>query len=80
MRTEKDKTYRKISRDFRGKVELMRKIPLKDLEQMFSEYYDECIENYLRCEKKKHPNMTDKEILIGMYELSEKLKGKMHVK
>ena len=80
MRTDSEIEYRKISRDFRGKVELMKKTPLKDLEIMFSEYYDEAIENYIRTEKKKHPNMTEKEILIGMYELSEKLKGKMHVK
>lgn len=80
MKTKEEKEHRKFSRDFKGKVELTKKTPLSDLEEMFSEYYDESIELYLRIEKEKHPNTSEKEILIGMYKLSEKLKGKMHIK
>ena len=37
MATEKDKEIRNISRDFKGKVKLMEKTPLRDLDKMFSE-------------------------------------------
>jgi len=80
MKTEKKKDLRKISRDFKGRVELMKKISLKNLEKMFSEYYDEGIDSYIRIEKQNNPNLSEKEILIGMYKLSEKLKGRRHVK
>ena len=80
MKTETHKQFRKISRDFKGKVELMKKTPLIDLENMFSEYYDEGIATFIRIEKSEHPDMTEKEILVKMYKLSEKLKGKMHIK
>ncbi len=69
---------RKISRDFKGKIELMDKIPLRDLEGMLSEFYDEGINTFLRTEKLRHPELTEKEILVKMIELSEKLKGKKH--
>ena len=78
MTTEKDKEVRKVSRDFKGKVKLVEKTPLRDLDKMFSEYYDESIEWYIREEKAKHPNMSEKEILIEMYKFSEKLKGRKH--
>ena len=80
MKTETNKQFRKISRDFKGKVELMKKTPLVDLEKMFSEYYDEGIATFIGIEKKIYPDMTEKEILVKMYKLSEKLKGKMHIK
>ena len=80
MDSEEENNFRIISRDFKGKVKLMKKIPLEDLEKMFSEYYDEGIKNYLKVEKKRHPNKKEKEILIEMYNLSEKLKGKRHLK
>ena len=80
MKTKEEREHRKLSRDFKGKVELAKKTPLSDLEEMFSEYYDECIEFYLRIEKEKHPNISEKEILIGMHKLSDKLKGKKHNK
>lgn len=80
MDSQEENNFRIISRDFKGKVELMKKIPLEDLEKMFSEYYDEGIKSYLKVEKKRHPNKKKKEILIEMYNLSEKLKGKRHLK
>ncbi|MHA1147463.1 MAG: hypothetical protein ACTSR8_04395 [Promethearchaeota archaeon] len=80
MKINSLKQYRKISRDFKEKVELMKKTPLIDLEKMFSYYYDEGLSTYLRVEMERHPDMTEKEILIEMYKLSEKLKGKMHIK
>ncbi len=80
MKSEISKQFRKISRDFKGKVALMEKTPLEDLEKMVSEYYDEGITTFIRIEKNKNPDMTEKEILIEMYKLSEKLKGKKHIK
>jgi hypothetical protein len=80
MNTETDIQFRKISRDFKAKVEFMKKTPLEDFEKMISEYYDEGIATYLRIEKEKHPDMTEKEILVERYKLREKLKWKRHLK
>ena len=80
MEIKKRIQQRKISRDFKSKVELTKKTPLPILERMLCEYYDEGIKTFIKTEKKKHPEMSEKEILIRMYRLSEKLKGKMHVK
>jgi len=38
------------------------------------------MERYIREEKVKHPNMSEKEILIEMYKFSEKLKGRKYKK
>jgi len=68
--------YRKLVRNFKGRVELTKKTPLKDLENMLIEIYDYGIKDYIRIEKKMHPNKSRKEILIEMYKLREKLKGR----
>ena len=68
--------YRKFIRDFKGRVELMKKTPLNDLENMLIEIYDYGIKDYIRTEREMHPNKSRKEILIEMYKLREKLKGR----
>ncbi len=72
---EKD-NYRKLMRDFKGRVELMKRIPLKELEKMFIELYEYGINDYIKTEKELHPNKTRKEIIISMYKLREKLNKK----
>ncbi len=70
------KEKRKIARDFLGKVEMAKRTPLKVLEKMFIELYDEGIKTYIRKEKEKYPEKSRKQILIEMYALSERLKGR----
>lgn len=76
MKTETDKNYRKIVRNFKARVKLMEKTPLKDLEKMFIEMYDYGIQDYIRTEKLMYPDKNTKEIVIEMYKLREKLKGR----
>jgi hemerythrin-like domain-containing protein len=67
---------RKIARDFLGKVEMAKKTPQKVLEQIFMEIYEEGIKRYIKRERERFPNKPRKQILIEMYELKEKLKGR----
>jgi len=76
MKSDSDKNYRKIVRNFKARVDLMKKTPLKKLEKMFIEMYDYGVQDYIRTEKLIHPNKSDKEIIIEMYKLREKLKGR----
>jgi hypothetical protein len=76
MTSNSKKENRKIARDFLGKVKMAEKTPLKVLERMFIEIYDEAIRTYIINEKKKNPHKSQKEILIEMYKLSERLKGR----
>ncbi len=76
MKSDIDKNYRKIVRNFKGRVDLMKKTPLKELEKMFIEMYDYGIQDYIRTEKSIHPDKSDKEIILEMYKLREKLKGR----
>ena len=50
MKSDKDKNYRRIVRNFKGRVDLMKKDPLKDLEMMYIEMYDYGIQDYIRTE------------------------------
>jgi len=68
--------YRKLMRNFKGLVELTHKTPLKDLENMLTETYDYAINDYIKIEKKRNPEKSRKEILIEMYKLRERLKGR----
>jgi hypothetical protein len=67
---------RKIARDFLGKVKMAKKTPQKVLEQIFMEIYEEGIKKYIETERERFPNKSRKQILIEMYELKEKLKGR----
>ena len=73
-------SLRKFHRDFKGKVSMMKNTPLDVLEQMFRECYDESIELFIRTEKEKDPTASEKEILIKLYSISEKLKGRKYIK
>lgn len=76
MRTDSEIEYRKISRDFKGKIKLTERTPLRKLEKLFIEMYDFGLMNYLKIEKERHPLKSRKEIIIEMYKLREKLKGR----
>lgn len=71
MKTE----IRKQERDFKAKVELAERTPQEVLETMLSEYYEEGIKTFIATERKRNPELSDKEILIKMFKLHDKLKG-----
>ena len=73
MTEQKPKNFRKLARDFKGRVELMNKTPLKDLESMFLELYEFGVNEYIRTEKEQNPNKSRKEIIINMYKFHEKM-------
>lgn len=63
-------------RNFKGRIELMKKTPLKDLESMFLELYELGLKEYIRVEKERFPGKSRKEIIIEMYKLHDKLRGR----
>jgi hypothetical protein len=67
---------RKFHRDFKWKVKMANITSLHILEQMFRELFDENLNTFIKTEKERYPELTEKEILINMYLLSEKLKGR----
>ena len=71
-----EKNFRKISRNFKERVELMKRTPLKELEKMSVEMFEYGVRDYIRTEREMHPNKSKKEIIIEMYKLREKLKGR----
>jgi hypothetical protein len=51
-----DKDYRKRVRNFKGRIELMNKIPKEKSLQLFFELCDIFIKNYIKTEKERFPN------------------------
>ncbi len=74
MSEKTEKNFRKIARNFKGRIELMRKTPLEKLESMFLEIYDLGMKDYIRIESERYPHKTRKEIILDMYEFHEKMK------
>ncbi len=68
--------YRKLERDFKKRVELMKNIPLEHLEKIFIELYDVGLKEYIDNEKKRFPNKSTKDIIIDMHMFHEKMKGR----
>lgn len=76
MRTDADRKYRKISRNFKGRIALMNKIPEEDSIKLFFELCDFCFHNYIRVERERYPNKSIKEIIINMNKSHEKVNGR----
>ncbi|MFX1500080.1 MAG: hypothetical protein ACFFDH_03850, partial [Promethearchaeota archaeon] len=60
MTAKSDNKFRKITRDFKGRIELMNKTDLKKIESMFLEIYELGLEDYIQKEKERYPNKTYK--------------------
>jgi len=71
--TNEDK-YRKIVRNFKGRMEFMNKTPTEDAVKIFFEICDLGINNYIRIEKERFPNKSIKEIVLEMHQYYEKKK------
>ena len=54
----------------------MNRRSLEISESIFLELHEFGLQEYLKVEKEKHPDKTRKEIILGMYKLHDRLKGK----
>ena len=52
MTTKDNRNYRKLSRDFKNKIKLIKRIPLEDNINLFFEICDLNLRNYIDTEKK----------------------------
>lgn len=76
MTSELNTKFRKIARDFKGRIELMKKTDLKQIESIFLEIYELGLQDYLQKEKERNPDKTHKEIIINMYQFHDRLRGR----
>ena len=76
MTSEINNNFRKILRDFKGRIELMKKTDLKKIESIFLELYELGLQDYILKEKERYPDKTHKEIIISMYQFNDKLRGR----
>ena len=76
MTSESNTNFRKITRDFKGRIELMKKTELKKIESIFLEIFELGLQDYIQKEKKRYPDKSHKEIIIDMYQLHDKLRGR----
>lgn len=74
MKLELNKKYRKTARDFKGRIELIKKIPPEVSISLFFELCNFNLNNYIKTEKERYPNKSIKEIIIEMYKIKKKLK------
>ncbi|HEA70863.1 hypothetical protein LCGC14_0555870 [marine sediment metagenome] len=75
MTSESNTNFRKIARDFKGRIELMKKTELQKIESLFLEIYELGLQDYIQKEKKRYPNKSHKEIIIDMYQFHDRLRG-----
>ncbi len=76
MTSELNTNFRKVARDFKGRIELMNKIELVKLESIFLEIYELGLQDYIQKENNRYPEKSHKEIIIDMYEFHDKLRGR----
>ena len=76
MKSDSDKNYRKMVRNFNGRIDLMNRLPQEDSVNLFFEMCDFFINNYIKAEKERFPNKPIREILLDMYKYREKTSGR----
>ncbi len=76
MTSKSNTKFRKITRDFNGRIELMKKTDLKKIESIFLEIYELGLQDYIQKEKERYPGKTHKEIIINMYQFHDRLRGR----
>ena len=67
---------RKIVRDFKGRIDLMKRTSLEKVESLFLELFDLGLNDFIQKEKERYPNKTHKEIIIKMYQFHDRLRGR----
>lgn len=63
-----------MQRNFKGRIEFMKRTPSKELVKVFFELCNFGIKNYVETEMKRFPNKNIKEIIIDMNKFNEKMK------
>jgi len=76
MTVNSNNNFRKIARDFKGRIELMKKTTLRKIESIFLELFELGLQDYIQKEKERFPDKTHKEIIISMYKFHDKLRGR----
>ena len=69
-----DDNYRKIMRNFKGRMELMNRTPTRDNVNIFFEICDLGINSYIKTEKERFPNKPIKEIILEMNKFHNKMR------
>ncbi|KKN58059.1 hypothetical protein LCGC14_0555750 [marine sediment metagenome] len=72
MTSDSDKNFRKIARDFKGRIELMNRIPAEASISLFFELCNFNLNNYIKIEKERYPDKSIKDIIIKMYKINNK--------
>jgi len=74
MTSELDNNFRKRARDFKGRIELMKKIPIEISISLFFELCNFNLNNYIKTEKERYPHKSIKDIIIEMIKINKKIK------
>jgi len=67
---------RKVVRDFKGRIELMKTTTLEKLESLFLELFELGLKDFIQREKERFPDKTHKDIIINMYQFHDRLRGR----
>jgi hypothetical protein len=76
MQDNSKRELRKLARDFKGKIELMKRTPIEKIEANFLELHEMSLREYIEREKARFPEKSRKEIIIGMHKRHDKLRGR----
>lgn len=76
MSSEFDENFRKKARNFKGRIELMKKTKLERIESLFLEIFELGLKDFIRREKMKNPDKNFKDIIIDMYHFHDKVRGR----
>lgn len=67
---------RKVVRDFKGRIELMKTTTLEKLESLFLELFELGLKDFIQREKERFPDKTHKDVIINMYQFHDRLRGR----
>ena len=67
---------RKVVRDFKTRIELMKTTTLEKLESLFLELFELGLKHFIQREKERFPDKTHKDIIINMYHFHDRLRGR----
>ena len=74
MKDLKEDFYRKTRRDFKSRIDLMKKMNPENAVNLFFEMCDFGLNNYIETEKQRYPNKSIKKIIREMHERQNNLK------
>ncbi len=74
MTSELNNKFRKRARDFKGRIELMKKIPIETSISLFFELCNFNLNNYIKTERERYPHKSIKEIIIETIKINKKIK------